>query len=182
MTLYLVALFLHLIGAVLLFVTLGLEGLAIRYLSGATTAEQVRDWGSVAALSGVFGPLSAVTLLVTGLYMVITTWHVVAWIVVAVVGWLFVVVVGTVNGIRLARMARIPAGETAAVADVADRVRQPLLIMSWLATVAVGLGVMFLMSAKPDWGGSVLVLIIALALGVASSIPIWARPSARTGR
>jgi len=179
MSLYLVALFLHLIGAVLLFVTLGVEGLAIRYLSRATTVEQVRDWGNVAALSGVLGPLSAVTLLVTGLCMMITTWHVVAWIVVAVVGWLFVVVVGTVNGIRLARMARIPAGETAAVAD---QVGQPLLITSWLATVAVGLGVMFLMSAKPDWGGSVLVLIIALALGVAASMPIWARPAARTGR
>src|SRR3989442_1753622 len=109
MRLYSVALFLHVVGAMLLFITLTVEGITLRYLRRATTADQVQVWGSVAGLTGVIGPVSAILVIVPGLYMLATTWGWVAWIATGLVGWLLIVVLGTFIGIRLNRGARTPA-------------------------------------------------------------------------
>lgn len=171
MRLYSVALFLHVVGAMLLFITLTVEGITLRYLRRATTADQVQVWGSVAGLTGVIGPISAILVIVPGLYMLATTWGWVAWIATGLVGWLLIVVLGTFIGIRLNRGARTAAGQGLTGRSLEASLGYPLLLALWQTLVAMALGIVFLMTVKPAGGLPALVLVVAAAIGLASGVP-----------
>jgi hypothetical protein len=174
MTLYTLALFLHVVGAVLLFITLTLEGIALRQVRRATTAEQLRDAASIADLTGRFGPASVVLILVPALYMVATAWGPTPWVVTALAAWLLVAVFGTVGGVRLARFGRAAAAEAGPLSPgLVARLRSPLLVVSWRVRAAMLLGVLFLMSNKPGPLGAPLAIVIAAAIGAAASLPAW---------
>src|ERR1700682_4628746 len=89
MSLYSIALFLHIVGSLLLFVLLTVEGLALRQ-------------GFLAAhLNRVLGPISALTILVPGFYMTAAQWGWKGWIVVGVTAWVLIAVGGAATGISL---------------------------------------------------------------------------------
>src|SRR3984893_16297219 len=101
MTLYSIALFLHILGAMLLFVTLTVEGVALLQLRRAETIEAAAGAGGLLRLNRRIVPLSALGGLSPGLYMSATSWGWVAWIVVALASWVVIAVLGAVNGIRI---------------------------------------------------------------------------------
>ena len=74
MTLYSIALFLHVVGALLLFVTLTVEGVALLLVRRAATAEAAEGAAAVLGLNRIVGPLSALGVLIPGLYMTATSW------------------------------------------------------------------------------------------------------------
>jgi len=151
MTLYSVALFLHVVGAVLLFVTLTVEGVALRQAAPR-----------LLRLNRIVGPLSALGVLLPGLYMAATSWGWVAWIVVALASWLAIAVLGAVNGIRIVALERS--------ADFSTGVRNPIFLISWTTRVGLALGVVFLMTVKPDVVAAVLAILIAAAAGAALGV------------
>ena len=83
MTLYSVALFLHIVGALGLFAALGLEWTSLRQLRRAASAEQAREWLNALGLVRRLGPASLAAIFLSGLYLVATAWGIVAWIAVA---------------------------------------------------------------------------------------------------
>jgi len=134
MSLYSVALFFHIVGALLLFVLLTIEGVSLRQ-------------GFMAArLNRVLGPLSALTILVPGLYMSASQ-VAKGWIVVGITAWLLIAVAGAATGISL----------------LAGRLTTRAAAASWSIRVGIALGVVFIMTVKPD----VLVSVIAVAAGAA---------------
>jgi len=157
MSLYSIALFLHTVGAVLLFVTLTVEGIALGQLSGAATTEAARGAAAMLRVNRIVGPLSALGVLIPGLYMTATSWGLVAWIVVALVSWLLVAVLGAVNGIRILALERKQALLTG--------IRDPLFLISWLTRVGLAMGVVFLMTVKPGVVAAVLGILIAASAG-----------------
>lgn len=174
MTLYTLALFLHVVGAVLLFVTLTLEGIALRQVRRATTAAELRAAASVADLTGRFGPASVVLILVPALYMVVTAWGPTPWVLTALAAWLLIAVFGTVGGVRLALFGRAAAAEVGPLPPaLVARLRDPLLVASWRVRAAMLLGVLFLMSNKPGALGAPLAIVVAAAIGAAASLPAW---------
>src|ERR1700738_4337484 len=98
MSLYSIALFLHVVGAMLLFVTLTVEGIALRQLHRAATAGAAQGAAALLPLNRIAGPLSALGVLIPGLYMTATTWGWVGWILVALVSWVAVAALGAFNG------------------------------------------------------------------------------------
>jgi hypothetical protein len=164
MTLYTVALFLHVVGALLLFVTLTVEGVALRQLRRATGAEAAQTSAAMLRLNRIVGPLSALGVLIPGLYMTATSWGLVAWIVVALVSWLLIAVLGAANGIRLQALERSQALLTEA--------RNPVFLISWLTRVGIALGVVFLMTVKPDAVAAVVAILLAAAAGAALGIAL----------
>jgi hypothetical protein len=175
MTLYRIALFVHVVGALLLFATLTVEGIGLRSLRRATTIDQARDGSSVARLTRVVGPSSALAILVPGLYMTASTWGWVAWIVMGLAGWLLIAVLGAVSGIRLTAVARAATeqGLAARERDARPQLRDPLFVASWLTRVALALGIVFLMTYKPNLEGALLALAAAAATGVGASALVW---------
>jgi len=173
MSLYSIALFLHVTGAVLLFAAITVEGIALRLLRRARTAEEARSAAQLLQLNRMVGPLSALGVLIPGLYMTATTWGWVAWILVALAAWALIAVFGAVNGVRIVALARSLATESGAIGPgVRARIGEPAFIVSYFARVGLVLGVVFLMTVKPETVGSVSAIVVGAAAGVVAGAAI----------
>src|SRR5882762_8320262 len=164
MSLYPIALFLHVVGALLLFVTLTVEGVALGQLRRASTTEEAHGAAAMLRVNRVVGPLSALGVLIPGLYMTATSWGWVAWIEVALASWLAVAVLGAVNGIRIGALARSQA--------LLAEIRNPTFLISWTTRVGIVLGVIFLMTVKPGTAGAVIATVVAAAAGAALGVAL----------
>jgi hypothetical protein len=181
MNVYSIALFIHIVGALGFFVALGVEWLSLRHLQSATTAEQVAVW--VRASTGVrrFGMASMITVLVSGFSMMAIGRAGGAWIIVAF--WSLVllsVLAVTLSFRRMAAIGRAGTTETGAVSPTLRHLLQhPLLWIAIKTRVAIALGIVYLMTIKPDLGAALLAMGIATALGLASALPLLASRRAR---
>jgi uncharacterized membrane protein len=184
MPLYPIALFLHIVGALGLFMALALEWTSLLYLRRAVTIEQVREWLGIAnRLGWVYAP-SFLVILVSGFYMTAIAWSEggAAWI---AIGLLSLVVLGVlgmaVSGRKMKRITKAAATEDDLVSpDLRQRLRDPLLWTSVQTRAAIALGVVFLMTVKPDLTGALVAIGATSLLGIASALPARRRqqPSA----
>jgi hypothetical protein len=120
------------------------------------------------------------------MYMTATAWGIeTPWILVSLVTLLVLMALGMAVPFR--RLKAI--GRTVAKAEtpgdavpgaVQRQIHDPLLRTSVQVMGTTALGVVLLMTTKPDLGGSLLVLAVAFALGVISAQP-WRHPRAKTG-
>ncbi len=177
MSLYSIALFLHIVGALGLFAALGLEWTSLRQLRRATTVAQARAWFDVLGLVRRIGPASLATILLPGFYLMATAWHWTGWIVVALAGMGLLAVLGALNGVPLAALRR--ELDTQQAAPVCERLLHPRFVLSIQTRVALVLGIVFLMTVKPDLGGALLTIGVAVVLGLGASVPAWRRERAR---
>lgn len=181
MSFYSLALFAHLVGVLGLFITIGLQWICTLRLRRAQTVAQVREWTSL--VGGLFklGPASGLLLLVAGMYMTATTWNMnTPWITVSFFTLLFLMALGLGVTLKLLQAIRRAAATAEAAAGSIPPVMQrqidaPLLWISVQVMGSTALGVVLLMTTKPDLAGSLLVLVAALILGVVSAQP-WRRP------
>ncbi len=166
MTLYSLALFVHIVGALMLFTAFTSEGIALFHLRRATTSAEVEMWEGVAGLARIFGPASVVAILASGLYMMVSSWGWVPWLAIGLFAWLLVAVMGAINGIRLSLVVR----ETRTDATAFSRLRSPAFVISWLTRLAIGLGIVFLMTDKPVLVWSLVCLAVAAAAGAVAGL------------
>jgi len=178
---YSIALFLHIVGALGFFVALGVEWLSLRYARHATTAEQVRERISIPNSAHRVAIPSMLMILITGFYMMATVWGHVAWIIVALGALVLLVVLGVgLSGPRMAAIGRALTAENGPVSpSLLDLLHHPLLWIALQTRVAIALGIVFLMAVKPDLSGSLLTIVIAAILGLASALPILRREQAQ---
>jgi hypothetical protein len=115
-------------------------------------------------LNRIVGPLSALGVLVPGVYMTATSWGWVAWIVIALASWVVIAVLGAVNGIRILALERSQS--------LLPGIRSPLFLISWLTRTGIALGVVFLMTVKPGLVTALLAILIAGAAGAALAIAL----------
>jgi hypothetical protein len=180
LTLYSIALFFHIAGALGVFAALALDWVGIANLRRAHTVEQVRDWAGVYGIIRVLGGASVAALLIFGLYMTAVSWGPTGWVGIGLLSLLFIAVFGAVSGIRLSRvLAAAGSGEGALEGDLRRALGAPLFVASVRVRTAVALGVVFMMTVKPDAVGSVAIIVIALALGIASGVPVLRQGSLR---
>lgn len=175
MTFYSFALFLHIVGALGLFIALGLEWTSLWYLRRATTSEQVNQWLPVFALLGRIYPFAWTAILLPGFYMTATVWGGVAWISIAFAAIFLLPIIGVViSGRRMAAIGPMVAAERGAISPaLRQRLRDPLLWASIQTRVAITLGIVFLMTVKPGLAGALLTIGVAVILGFASALPAW---------
>jgi hypothetical protein len=165
-TLYSLALFLHIVGSLLLSTAFTVEGIGLFHMRRANTAEQVAQWEGVLGLARVFGPASVVTILLPGLYMMFTSWGWVPWIAVGLIAWSLIAVMGAVNGIRLSMIVRRTTADAAMIA----RLREPSFVVSWFTRLALAVSIVFLMTDKPPLVWSLLSVAVAAVIGVAAGV------------
>jgi len=171
MTLYSVVVFLHVLGTLMLFAALVLEGVSLWHLRGAVVAEHVRIWSSVGVRVVFVSTVAMPLLFLSGAYLAREgrLWN---------QGWLqiglaatFVIAVMT-GGITRPRIKviRRAAAEARDVSGVLrTRLRDPFLRVSFQLRSALSLGAMFLMITKTSFGTALLVMAVAVAGGVAAS-------------
>ena len=186
MSVYSIAVFLHIVGAMGLFGALSLEWAGLVGLRRAASAAQVRESAKLLGATRFVGAPAAITLLVTGIYMSMSApWGRQAWIGLGLVGLVVIAVLGGVlTGRRTRAIARLLPPEGGPIsAELGSRLHDPVLMLSvWLRT-ALALGIVFLMSTKPSDSGALTALGVAVLLGVVAAISAWGggRPAAAHG-
>ena len=152
------ALFLHIIGALMLFAALALEWVGLRQIRSEKLSEPVRAWLGVLGSISKVGFISMLTTVITGVYM-LTVWGWTSWLVVTV-GALVLMIV----------LTRAVAPRVKALGQSLEAVNDPILWISIQTRVVIVLGIVFLKIAKPNLVGSLLTIGVAVVLGIASAL------------
>jgi hypothetical protein len=167
-----IILFLHIVGAIGFFIALGLEWTGLSQLQGAQVPEQVRIWMGILKSTQGLGFSSMLTAVITGIYMMLTEWGFVPWIYVTIGSLLLVILLSML----LTRPQMVAIGKAMFVEkgriikDLPAFVNHPYLRISINTRVAIALGIVYLKTAKPELGGSLLAIGVAIALGLATSL------------
>ena len=174
MNIYSIALFLHITGALGFFSAFALEWTALRQIQHAMLSDQAQSWTRILDGARRLGMISMLIALITGIFMTVTAWGRVAWIIVSLASLILLIV--------LAMMLTRPRVEALENALARERgvlsqnfhglANHWLLENSFKTRVSIALGIVFLMTIKPELGGSLLVIAIALMSGFAFSLPV----------
>jgi hypothetical protein len=178
---YLIALYLHILGALGFFIALGLEWTSLRRMRASVDASEIRQWLSLANGSGRLGMPSMLLLLISGGLMTYSVWKMVAWVMVSL-GALVLLIVVTVALSRrpMAAIEQAVAGEKGTASPaLREVVRNPMLWMVMQVRVAIALGIVFLMTVKPDLTGSLLAIGVAAGLGLIVALLVRGRGQAQ---
>ena len=171
---YSIALFLHVVGALGFFVVLGLEWIGLSQLRRARLAEEARAISGTVKSADRLGFISMPITIVTGIYMLLTAWGWVPWILVVLGALILEIVLFVVLAKpRMTAIEQALATEKGSVSQTFhDLVNHPILWISIQTRVAIILGIVLLKFTKPDLGGSLLTIGVAIVLGLASALPM----------
>lgn len=172
MNTYSIVLFFHIVGALGFFVALGLEWTGLSQIRSAMTLEQARGWMGILKNVRKVGFISMLTTVVTGVYMMLTVWGSVAWIYVSIGALILVIVLAQVaTSPRMAAIGRALITEKGPLSrNFHSLANHPVLSISIQTRTAIALGIVFLKIVKPDLGGSLLTIGVAIVLGLASAL------------
>jgi len=176
LNLYPLLIFLHVLGGVGLFAALGIEVVALRRLRSAAAPDAARVW--IGLLGTPLPLLSIMTILATGIWMSIVRWGEQPWIAASFIAVAGMAVVGAVSMRRIRRLRAALANESSRELSPVFRALQgsPTLVASLSLRVAIGIGILGLMTVKPDAVGSIAILGTATAAGLIGSLPVgWRR-------
>jgi Predicted integral membrane protein (DUF2269) len=171
MSLYPIALFLHVSGAIGYFVGMGTWLFGLATMRRAQRVEQVRSLVKLVGLSGPLFGISVLLLLTAGLYMALTAWSLLTgWVVVGLISLVLLAPLGTAflepRRRVIDRLART-APDGPLPEELERSIHDPILLIAPQTLTTLLLGVVFLMTTKPSLVGSIVVMAIALPLGLA---------------
>lgn len=177
---YTLALFFHFVGLAALLVGYGLEWIVSGLLRRATTTEQVRAWLRVYRTSlPISGPGLLILILSGGYLAALSGGMKQGWIsasllaIVFALGIGFVLILPRVRAIRSA----LPEGNGALPAKITDLLRAPGLATLIRVRALLALGIVYLMTVKPEgFASSLIALGVAIVLGVVFSVPAFSKP------
>lgn len=185
MTLYSFVLFAHVTSVLALGACLSLEVLSLFHLQRATTLTEVQLWiEPVPGLSAIaLG--SILVILFSGVYLTIQmSGFGLAWIDVTMGAFLLMAPLGAVTGRRLRVIRHLCASGQTNQSKLLDPLRHRFLRISLGIRIAVFLGIVLLMTAKPDLleslgiaGGSIVVGLVAALLIPNSGSERWTAES-----
>lgn len=180
---YSIALFLHIVGALGFFVVLGLEWIGLSQIRRAILPEEVRAILGVVNRTDRLAVISMLTTIITGIYMLLTVWGWVPWILMVLGALVLEIVLFVVlTRPQLRSIEHALAVEKGPVSQTFyNLVDNPILWISNQTRVAIILGIVYLKIAKPDLGGSLLTIGIAIVLGLVSALPMPHRARVQEG-
>ena len=181
MTRFTIAVFLHLVGMVGLFIGYGLEWVASSLLRRSTNAEQVRAWLRIYRLSLPISGPGLLLLILSGVYFAsITESMKQGWLLTSLLAIVFAFGIGFVFILPRVRMLRavLPEGNTPLSEAGRASVQDPVILTLIRVRFLLALGILYLMIAKPDLATSLFILLGAIVVGLISAATAWrARPA-----
>ncbi len=178
---YAVALFLHISGALVFFAALGVEWTSLWQIRSAGNPEQVGGWLKILRTTTRTGFVSMLALVLAGIYMMATAWGNVAWLTVTLGALILVIALSLVlTRPRMAAIGRTLATEKGRALPAIHRIANSAQLWISIQTrVALALGIVLLKVGKPELGGSLLIIGVAVILGLVSALPMPQREFAR---
>jgi hypothetical protein len=175
MTLYSVVLFVHIVSTLGVFAALSLEAVGLVHLRRATTASDARLWMEFAPGLPAFAIGSLVFLLLSGIFMTaqMAGWSL-AWPRVAMGALILIGPLGAVSGRRMRAIRLACVANKPNESDLLGKLRDPFLKYSMNLRIALVLGIVLLMTAKPELRESFGIVVSSIFLGLVSTI-FWRR-------
>lgn len=183
MPFYQIALFLHILGALGFFIAIGVFYAAVLGVRRARTVESIKLWTRAAAgVSRILFPLSFLVIVIAGVSMVVTVWGERAqWAGVALIAYIMLAIAATsLQGRRMAALGQSAASQPdSALVEGAlwTQTHDAVIWVAVNASAAFAIGIVYLMTLKPDAIGSVLALLIALVVGLVFGFLTQGRPT-----
>src|ERR1700675_4737346 len=182
MTTYSFALFFHFAGLIALFIGYGLELIVSAVLRRAVTTHQARVWLRVYRTSlPVSGPGLLVLILSGGYLAQVTGAMKNGWISASLIAIFIALVIGFIFILPRVKAIRgaLPEGSSVLPANAIALLRAPGLPTLIRVRAMLALGIVYLMTAKPDtFLSSLLVLGAAIVLGLLASAPAFSKSKA----
>jgi hypothetical protein len=169
MSLYEVLVFVHVLGAIGIFVALGIESVSLGRLQQEEVPAGVHASIELLALPRRMGPIAMVITLGAGVALMRMGWRYQPWIAGAFVGMIAMALVGGIVSMRDMRRLRVAlAAESGAALSEAFRMARSstALTSSLRLRIAIGIGILGLMTTKPDAVHSSLILAAVLLGGL----------------
>ncbi len=177
MTLYALILFIHVTGAVALFLAFGLEWAAISFLGNSNSPQEAQQWLRLGRLAPLInGPALGVLILSGGYLAHLSGAMKQGWIPASLVG---ILVVGTLGGaINVPKMRAIHQAISEGGEKLSSALRNKSLPISVRLRTFAALGILLMMVAKGPFVQSMFILLGGLALGLLVCIPVFGRKAA----
>ena len=178
---YHVVLYVHLVSLLIGFSAGMIETVCLFRLRAATTLEAAAPWGQLAGEIEKAFPVAILGLFGTGAYMTsdVWTWGT-SWIVLPIVGLIILSLQGPlVAGRRghAVKAALIANGPGPLSSDTRGMTRDRALWGAGMTNEALVLGIVWVMTEKPGWGGAVAALVVAYAVGLAVAFSLTRAPA-----
>jgi hypothetical protein len=178
MTLYSFVLFAHITGVLAMFACLSLEVLSLSRLRRASTLSEIQLWIEPVPRLSRIALGSLLIILLTGVFLAIQmSGFGLAWLRVTVAAFLLMAPLGAASGRRIRNVQRLSANSKMMQSEILDLLRHPFLKVSLAMRIAVFLGIVLLMTAKPGLPESLAIAGGSVVLGLASAFLI---PSGRS--
>jgi hypothetical protein len=172
-TLYVIVLFVHIVGMLALFLAIGVQWIALMRLYNARVVVQVREWVNAIIVLGRIAPVASLLILAAGLYMTFAEWSIAtAWIDVSLAAFVLLGVLGSaVNRRKLAAIqsAARQTSDGVVTSELKLLINDATLRTSVYTSGWLGLGIVCLMTVKPDLIGSLAVMAVSVLLGLLSA-------------
>ena len=183
MSIFSIALFFHIVGALGVSVALGVEWIGLFQIRKATVSAEIRAILKVVSSTTRFGFASMLATVITGIYMVLAAVGWVPWLLV-VIGALVLVIALTrvLTAPRMAVIGQTLVREQGSVSQTfRSLINDPMLWVSIQTRVTLILGIIFLKISTPSLGASLLTIGVAIVLGIASALPTFRRMRVQQG-
>jgi hypothetical protein len=169
MTIYSAVLFIHVVSAIGLFIALAAEGAIFFRIRTAQSLAEARFFIRAFQRLRIIAIPSFLGILVGGLYLASKWGGGTFWIPFALGATLLIMLIGgLVTGRRIARLGKVLSSTEKDVSNEAlsAMTKDTALLLSYGLRAGLGLGIVFLMTAKPDLLGSLGVLAAGCGAGL----------------
>lgn len=178
MTFYAVVLFLHLTSVLSLFAALCIEVLSLFRLRRASTSAEIRSWTEPIPRLPLISMASVLVVFFSGVYLAMRmSAFSSAWIRATLGAILIIAPLGAVTGRRAGAIRKACIDMKSISSEQLLRLRDPFLKVSLGIRIAVFLGIVLLMAAKPGLWPSISIIGASLILGVFLALPRGQRKS-----
>ena len=169
MTIYYTVLFIHVVSAIGLFIALAAEGAIFFRIRTAQSVDETRFFVGAFQRLRIIAIPSLLGILVGGLYLASKWGRGTFWIPFALGATLLIMLIGgLVTGIRIARLRNVLSRDEIVFSTeaISAKTKDSALLISYGLRVGLSLGIVFLMTEKPDLPGSLGVLAAGLGAGL----------------
>jgi hypothetical protein len=176
MTLYSLVLFVHVTAVLTLFAVLSFEVLSLFHLRRVSTLTEARRWIEPVPGLPLVAAVSVLVIFFSGINLAMRMAAFdLAWPKVAVGALLMIAPLGALTGRRMRAVRRACADAKAINSELLSRLQHPFLKISLGVRIAVFLGILLLMSAKPELWEAISIVGSSVVLGLLSSLTSWGR-------
>jgi hypothetical protein len=173
MTVYSVVLFIHVASAIALFIALAAESAILLRIRSAQSVEEMRFFIGTFQRLRIIGIPAFLGILLGGLYLGSKFGSGTYWIPLSLAATVVIMLLGgLVNGRRISRLSKaLSSDATGASIDVitaetSAKAKDDALLISYGLRVGLGLGVVFMMTAKPELVLSIVGLGVSCIIGL----------------